>query len=556
MTKKERLITTLDAETDPFEYGADFPRPFVWGTYNEQDDYRYFWGEEKQISKQLMEYLETLADGSIVYAHNGGKFDFHFLLEYFDEDIKIINGRIAKCTLFDGRIELRDSYLIIPVALGQFDKIEIDYNKMKKDQREKNKNEIIRYLRKDCTSLFSLVKTFYDRFGLNLTLASTALKELKKTGYDVSNTFDRYDAKFRPFYFGGRVQCFKTGHFKAKDEPMDYADINSAYSYAMKHEHWFDSNHKELLKLPDRENGSWFAKITAKSEGVLPSRCEKSKKLMFTLDDDYKEYYASGWEINKGLEHGKLKIKSVTRAYVPMFLRCFSEYIDKWFAEKAAAKGVDPIAYLFAKLMQNAAYGKFGQDGRKFEDYRLVERGQWPERTKLEIENGADKWRFKSDTDSGMSLFYRPAPTDKFYNVPTAASITAFVRAYLFENILASDDPIYCDTDSIICRKFNGNIGAELGQWEIEAKLHEVFVAQKKMYAAREWVHSDKGPINKTKVATKGVRLSFKEIAGSFGDEITHKKDAPAYSLSKGPRYIQRKINLKDVANNAQPLLR
>jgi hypothetical protein len=551
----EREIFTLDAETDPFEYGADFPKPFCWGLYSQLTDFDYWWGDEESIALSLMKRLAELPERSIVYAHNGGKFDFHFLLEFFDPDIKIINGRIAKATVLNGKIELRDSYLILPIPLAQFEKDSIDYNKMKKDVREIHKNEIIRYLRKDCTALHELCFKFYERFGLNLTLAGTALKELKKTGYRVTNTFDRYDSRMRNFYYGGRVQCFKTGSFYATDEPLEYADINSAYPDAMMRNHWCGDQYRLLKDFPDGENGSWFAEITATSEGVLPHRCEKTKKLTFALDEAPRQYYASGWEINKGLELGRLKIHSIAKVYKPVLTDNFKQYIDYWFAEKARAKGVDKVTYLFAKLMQNAAYGKFGQDGRDFKDFKLVPSGEWPARSPKEIEEGAPPWMWHSDTDNGFSFFWREAPADRFYNVATAASITAYVRAYLLENIVKSDEPLYCDTDSIICRKFNGVKGDKLGQWEIEAYLSEVHIAQKKMYAAREVTHSEFGPVNKTKVATKGVRLKFDQIKNAMNkDIILYNNDAPSYSIGKGPRYIHRNIDLINVAINAGPI--
>ena len=553
--KNQRQIFTLDAETDPFEYGADFPKPFVWGLYNEEYDFKYWWGSEEEINLSLMKALSDLEHGSIVYAHNGGKFDFHFLLEFLEPDIKIINGRIAKATLFNGRVTLLDSYLILPVPLKMIEKDDIDYMKMKKGVRDIHRNEIIRYLRKDCSGLYDACKAFYDRFGLNLTLASTALKELKKTGYEFENTFDKYDSKFRPFYFGGRVQCFKTGSFKAKDKPLQYADINSAYPYAMKFNHWCGSSYRETVKLPEKENGSWFAKIRATSRGCLPRRDEKTKELVFSMDEKPRDYYASGWEINKGLELGRLDIVKIERVYTPILTSCFSEYIDKWFAEKAEAKGVDKLKYLFAKLMQNAAYGKFGQDGRDFQDFKLVPLGEWPQRTDEELQRGVPPWEHHSDTDTGYSFFKSPAPSDRFYNVNTAASVTAFVRAYMFEHIIKADNPIYCDTDSIICDKFNGKIGTKLGEWEIEGELSEVHVAQKKMYAAREWIHSDFGPVNKTKIACKGVRLKYDQIANAINkDVILYENDAPCFSIGKSPHYIHRNIDLKNVDKEASPI--
>lgn len=92
----------------------------------------------------------------------------------------IINGRIAKATMFNGRVEFRDSFLIIPVPLAQFEKDKIEYWKFEREHRERHKVEILRYMRKDCSALFELVDNFVRTFGSGLTLAGTAFRELKK----------------------------------------------------------------------------------------------------------------------------------------------------------------------------------------------------------------------------------------------------------------------------------------------------------------------------------------------------------------------------------------
>jgi hypothetical protein len=46
------------------------------------------------------------------------------------------------------------------------------------------------------------------------------------------------------------------------------------------------------------------------------------------------------------------------------------------------------------------------------------------------------------------------------------------------------DRPIYCDTDSIICEAFGGNLhDTELGGWKIEAEGDYAAIAGKKLYA-------------------------------------------------------------------------
>lgn len=530
MPRRDKKIYSLDAETDPFLYGR-VPSPFVWGLYD-GEHYVYFWGDD--CTTQLLEYLQDETD-AIIYAHNGGKFDFFFLLPYLDPDLFMINGRIAKATLFDGQIELRDSWLILPLPLKAHDKGDIDYSKLEKTERDRHKNEICKYLQRDCVSLWDWVKNFRDQFGGRLTLASSAFAQLKKTNYPVEPTYEQFDTTFRAFYFGGRVQCFDVGVFSG---PLKYVDINSAYPFAMMSRHWQGPQYVEHLKLPDPDkNGSWFAEITAKSYGSLPFRHEG--KLYFPDDGITRRFFASGWEINAGIETETLKIEKVHIVYKPMFTHTFTEYVEKFFAMKLEAERAgDKTTRQFAKLMLNSCYGKFGQDGRDFKKFRLCDFGEQP--------TDFPDWSIHAETDFLKTIFERPDPIDRFYNVATAASITAFVRAYLWKNIHSSKGVLYCDTDSIICREFNGEISDKLGAWNLEANLKEAYIAQRKMYAL---LTDD----DQHKTASKGVRLSFEQIKRGVlsGNDIITEKDAPAFSLQFGARFFARKTEFKNISKNA-----
>jgi hypothetical protein len=104
-------------------------KPFTIGVCFD-DRYVDFWGDD--CVKQFFEYIATLEDEYIFYAHNGGKFDFFFFLQYLDADQTplIMNGRLVKI-MFGGQ-EFRDSFAIIPQALSGYKKDEIDYNKFKR----------------------------------------------------------------------------------------------------------------------------------------------------------------------------------------------------------------------------------------------------------------------------------------------------------------------------------------------------------------------------------------------------------------------------------------
>src|SRR6185312_6726677 len=71
-----------------------------------------------------------------------------------------------------------------------------------------------------------------------------------------------------------------------------------------------------------------------------------------------------------------------------------------------------------------------------------------------------------------------------YYVVAIGASITSAARAYLFDALQRADDPVYCDTDSIVCKHLQGPLDAtKLGAWKLEAQGDAIAIAGKKMYA-------------------------------------------------------------------------
>ena len=163
---------TIDCETDPFKAGR-IPQPFIWGCYDGRDnDYREF-----ATAGELVAYLREL--DVIVYAHNGGRFDFHFLREHIDSDrqIMLIGGRIAK--FYIGAAEFRDSMNILVNPLRAFAKDEIDYAKLEARVRRHHMPEIRRYLRSDCVNLWDTIKKYFDTYGRSLTQAGADRKSTR-----------------------------------------------------------------------------------------------------------------------------------------------------------------------------------------------------------------------------------------------------------------------------------------------------------------------------------------------------------------------------------------
>lgn len=532
----KRRIAVIDAETDPFKQGR-IPRPFLWGFY---DGETY---EEFETAEALVAFLED--QSLIVYAHNGGKFDFHYLVEFIEtgSDIMVINGRIARFRI--GACEFRDSFNILPVALGAYQKDEIDYAIFERGEREKPENAcaISQYLYGDCLYLYDFVMKFVNRYGLHITQASAAMKQWRaisgrKPPEDDGGLLYQ---QLSPYYYGGRCQAFEYGVF---DEHLESADINSAYPYAMLHRHPISTtphwgHEDEWRQLPIEQQCASFLRVRGISRGAFPFRGSDGS-LYFPSDDHVREYCVTGWELMAALETESVDSPKILEACWFTELIDFADYINSFYEEKARAKAVgDTAGYWFAKLFMNSLYGKFGANPDEYKNYKVAD--YWM----LDDDGTAGEWSFAGEFGVGC-LIAKPQSEDaqRWYNIATAASITGFVRAMLWRAICQCRGVVYCDTDSIIARDVRSlPFGARLGEWELEGVYDRGGVAGRKLYAMRraDGGRADDG--RAWKVASKGVRLDPEQIMViATGETVRFVPEVPTFSIHRGPHFIERDV--------------
>src|ERR1700741_2078196 len=79
---KLREIAILDFETDPFDPDKrEAIFPFVCELYSDQFGSIVIWGEQfERFIEKVITAIESLPGEYTIYAHNGGKFDFLFLV--------------------------------------------------------------------------------------------------------------------------------------------------------------------------------------------------------------------------------------------------------------------------------------------------------------------------------------------------------------------------------------------------------------------------------------------------------------------------------------------
>ena len=531
---KAKPFLAIDCETDPFKEGR-VPEPFLWGCYDgETEEY-----EEFPTAKELLDYLEEW-DG-LVYAHHGGKFDFHYLKDFINSDapVMVINGGLSKFKI--GNAEFRDSMNILVNPLRAFAKEEIDYAKLEVGVRHLHMEEIRRYLRSDCVNLWTTIKAYFDRYGRSLTQAGAAMRYWKKKyEYPFEAQTMLQAERCRDFYYGGRVECFITGYARKN---FTIVDRNSAYPDAMQSQHAISPHSIALAHLPSEGMEQCFIRLSAVARGCFPLRTEEGCQTKLTFPDDgcVRDYAVTGWELKAALELDLVKIIHIDEIRKHPNTLDFTDYVQHFYEERQRAKASnDKAADVFAKLFLNSLYGKFAADPEKYHEYIIAsdesfagwvregyeELGPWGERLLL-----------------GRKL---PESKHRYYNVATAASITGCVRAALLKAIHAASQPMYVDTDCVFASDVSRiELGDKLGEWKVEAECTEYAIAGKKTYAAKlARPYSKDGKLIEWKTASKGVKLSPEQIIRvAQGEAIEYAPMVPTYSIHKAsPEFINRVI--------------
>lgn len=481
-------IAVLDFETDPFDNLSDDEiAPFTACLYSDNFEPVIIWEEDQKLFvDKVIAAIEALPEPYTIYAHNGGKFDYMFLLSRIKGEV-MFKGR-GIMTAKVGNHQLRDSFHIIPDRLANYKKDHIDYSNMKKNKRHKFKQQIIDYMVSDCKYLLDLVKGFATRFGLKLSIGQAAMVQIRKD-YKFERLEEWQDAFFREYFFGGRVECI-TGKRKVTGDWKLY-DVNSMYPHVMaNYEHPIGNM---FIKRKEKiTEDTFFIDITCDSKGA------------FILKDGEKTHAPHGqhrfkttiWEYRVAKKHNLISNEEIHGCVDIPNKTNFAKFVVPLYNERQPLKAKiaemklngleNTIAYdeavkddMFTKFLLNNGYGKFAQNPRKYKEHYLTAVGE------AAPEN--EGWLGPIMMENYW-LWHKPNPGDRFNNVATGASITGAARAELLDAICNAVEPIYCDTDSIICRDLPGVKihKTDLGAWDLEKELSEVIINGRKLYSTTE----------------------------------------------------------------------
>ncbi len=542
---KIKHIAVLDMETDPFDAATrDRISPFAACLYSDQFEPIMLWEEdEKLFIEKLIKILANLTPSYIIYAHNGGRFDFMFLIHRLRGPVSF-KGRGIMCAPI-GIHELRDSYHLIPEKLGSYRKDEIDYSKvMRRGVRQKHKAQINEYLLSDCVYLFELVKDFLTRYGLKISIGQAALFLTKKVYPEYETVSASTDAYLRNFFFGGRVECL-AGIVDLKRSLKLY-DVNSMYpSVMVNYKHPIGREY--IVRRGQIGEHTCFVDLNCTSKGAFPVRRENLGTIF--------PHETGTFRVSIHEYRTALKLNLIQDVRVNFCIDCelqttFEKFVLPLYVNRQIAKaklrelnvngqGNSDLYYstkrddTFYKLLLNNSYGKHAQNCRRFKEFYLTDADGVPD-------NEPETWGKFPDTQcSDYAIWARPIKTVRFNNVGTAASITGAARAVLLEAIHKSKGAVYCDTDSLICETLEGvNIHqTELGAWDIETEINHIMIAGKKLYAYQN-------AEGKQTIRAKGVRgVSWENMKTLVdGKELVITAFAPTLTRTGNQVYINRTI--------------
>jgi len=519
MKKELNSFKVFDTEA------LDWNRLYAIGIYDGKKVLTHI--SDNESNTAFIEWLlNNLNDGDVVYAHNGGKYDFLFLFQYIQQnklkirDIKVIHASVVMLRVeYKGKvIEFRDSFAILPVSLKnltidynvEHKKLQMDYNLGINDKR------FVEYFKNDLMGLYEVLEQSKELLN-SYTIASATMNNYLKNFYKkkVSNYSFKVDELFRNGYYGGRVEIFKM-----RGENLHYYDVNSLYPSVMYDFEYplIENNNLEYVNefIPDAL-GYYYIKVKVPETEyipLLPYR-DKEGKLLFPQGTWQGWYYSP--EVSKAIELG-YDVK-VLKGYV--FKRTdyiFREFVRHYYDIKKHSSGAKKF---IAKLMLNSLYGKFGQH-RELDTFEVSEDSPYMYLPYLNLT------RVKT-------LSYA-----KYIHSEIAGLITSYARLRLYSLFerAGKENIYYCDTDSIITSKELSTSDA-LGDIKNEDNIKSFIAINPKVYA---YITTDN-----SKIVIKAKGLDAKALKYQDFENALYKGDFSAFIYQ-----FERLATFKEVKTRKQ----
>lgn len=553
---------SIDFET--FEWTNPLCAAITFGPKGERKTVFLHDETHEQGQALALETLQVMARATERYgveswwAHNGGKYDWLFLVEAaIEAEWKITghttgDGRAISLTFQEfadsPKVVCHDSFALIQAKLSKIvEDFHIDAGKLFEgaDYKDDMRRVPLERLKAGCIrdseivlDALDIVEGFAETAGgtLRATFSSTALSIVKATLSEDGIELPSHegDQKInhicKQSYFGGRVEVFH--HWP--EAFLTEWDVNSSYPWSMCQPLPWEllglcQSHQQVLNVLRGYNsrgpleGCIRAKVTVPKEWMhippLPFRPSEKDGMFFPVGE-WTGWFAAPelrYAITQGVKVEALDAVAYTQA------QPFGPFVREAYAEKCRAEGARKA---FFKLLLNGCYGKFCESDEKsvLKVFRTEE-----EAIEAATPPPGQEWKRGGVPLSPTNLRIMDMPfrrMPKQTHFALASYITAYSRILLHKALVRSSRLAYCDTDSVhagteSALRMEPFAGSELGQLKVEAgKLRACYFAPK-TYALE--VEEDKGP--KLHLASKGVPIPKERIAEFkrlvMGEEIS-----------------------------------
>jgi len=477
---KNIKMCTFDIETD---YPDNPETILIIGFFNGE---KYF--EFNNMDAFLGEALKSKYFNHTIYAHNGGRFDFKYLLETlhhydYDFDILDVSGNILNIRvpfqlyktkngsiLPKYNINFTDSFMLLKDSLHKIThSFKVDHRKKEVNFFKKNESNYTdkfdnwslfkEYLEYDTIGLYEAIRHFeeiihrYDG-NIKLTIASTSLsifknrflktiiypinKSIKIGSYLGKDTIINIEDEIRKNYVGGRTEIFKR-----YGEYLYYYDVNSLYPWVMHENPYPISNPIFVLgdQITKNDIGFYQCKISYPEckHGIplLPKKIfgKNFNKLIYPVGE------WTGLYDSKMIEYAKKEGYDIEIEYGFIF---DYEYIFKDFIKEFYSLRKENESYnLIFKYMLNSLYGKWAQ---KRENTQIV---------KITNSDLFKKYKEVKSYIDDLDLFEVTQDIDSNHIIPSISNrVTQLSQLEIYKWYKKADFDIYnSDTDSFVTSK-------------------------------------------------------------------------------------------------------
>lgn len=500
--KNKKRTCVLDIETHDwikFAYAATF------------DGLSYV--EHDSIENLISHLFNHRNHRRTFFAHNGGRFDFLFILE----EIKKIEKIKIEKMIFQGssliffeaeksgvKVAFQDTFPLFKMSLKKIGETFTEKKKLTGaidfeggEKFDKNNHLHREYLKLDCEVLFEAIEKlkrydFAKNTGLKLTISSQALAHfrtnfLKETIFHPPMSVKKF---IRKSMAGGRTEIFKFSSSKGA-----IYDVNSMYPAVMAQE----KIPVAFLTISKSENDFGFHEI----EAYVPKEIKfpilwvrQNGRLIFPTGNVKGIYFSE--EIKLAKEMGA-KIKFIRGYKFSQRNDLFKEYIDECFKMRSIDSGHSEMG----KRLMNHLFGKFGQKSEREEIF-------FADSTDLRKLNKNEHPVGSIDAFFNNKIAKRVTEKESVHSLPhIAAAITAHARCRLTRALVkCGDRALYCDTDSIFLEGTEPapfQISNKLGDFKLENEFKKACFILPKTYALE---------------LMKGKKVKMKGFPEKFSEKI------------------------------------